>query len=112
MAYADYDFYINDYHGKAIIRADFDRLITRAGSYIDSITLGRASSYSASDAVKMATCAVADAWLTNEQGGELQSQSVGSWSRTYANKVKSNEDRLYDAAKLYLGPTGLLSRWI
>lgn len=112
MAYADYTFYKDEYKGKAIIEADFNRLISRAYSYIDSITQGRASSYSADDAVRMASCAVADVWLTNERGGELQSQSVGGWSKTYANKVKSAESRLYDAAKLYLSSTGLLSRWI
>lgn len=112
MAYADYSFYIGEYNGKAIIQADFDRLIIRASSYIDSITQGRASSYSADDAVKMASCAVADAWLKNEQGGDLQSQRVGSWSRTYANKLESPENRLYKAANLYLSNTGLLSRWI
>lgn len=112
MAYADFTFYTEEYKGKAIIEADFNRLVTRASSYLDSITQGRASSYSADNAVKMAACAVADAWLTNEQGGELQSQSVGSWSKSYAVKAKSTDSRLYDAAKLYLGSTGLLSRWI
>lgn len=112
MAYADYTFYNENYKGKAIIEADFDRQVTRAGSYIDSITQGRASSYSADDAVKMAACAVADAWLINEQGGDLQSQSVGSWSRSYAVKAKSNDARLYDAASLYLSRTDLLSRWL
>lgn len=112
MAYVDYTFYIDIYKGKAIIEADFDRLETRASSYIDSITQGRASSYSADDAVKMASCAVTDAWLTNERGGDLKSQSVGSWSKTYAIKAKSADSKLYDAASLYLSRTGLLSRWI
>ena len=35
----------------------------------------------------MATCAVAEAWQRNEEGGEIVSQSVGSWSRTYAPAV-------------------------
>lgn len=112
MAYADYTFYTDIYKGKAIIQADFNRLATRADSYIDSITQGRASSYSTDNAVKMAACAVAEAWLTNEQGGDLQSQSVGSWSMTYANKTKSSDGRLYGAASLYLSGTGLLNRWI
>lgn len=112
MAYADYAFYTATYLGKAIIEADFNRLVTRASSYLDNITQGRASSYSADNAVKMAACAVADAWLVNERGGDLQSQSVGSWSKSYAVKAKSADSRLYDAAKLYLGSTGLLSRWI
>lgn len=110
--YADYTFYSESYKGNMIPESDFDRLITRASSYIDNITYGRASVYSTDDAVKMAACAVAEAWQVNEQGGDLQSQSVGSWSRTYAVQVKSNEQRLYDAASLHLLGTALLSRWM
>ncbi len=112
MPYADWSFYESDYAGNAIDEQDFTRLITRASSYIDRITGGRASSYSPTAPVGMAACAVAEAWQTNEQGGELQSQTVGSWSRTYAKQIKSDDARLYDAAELYLSGTGLLSRWV
>lgn len=112
MAYATYEFYTETYKGNAIPIAEFERLVTRASSYIDNITEGRATSYSTNDAVKMAACAVAEAWQVNDQGGDLQSQSVGSWSRTYAVETKSADARLYDAAKFYLSSTGLLSRWL
>ena len=112
MAYATYEFYTETYKGNAIPSAEFGRLVTRASSYIDNITGGRASSYSIDDAVKMAACAVAEAWQTNEQGGEVASQSVGSWSRSYAIKAKSNEQRLYDAVSMYLSSTDLFSRWL
>lgn len=111
-AYATYEYYADTYKGNAIAESEFERLIIRASSYIDRITAGRAASSLSADAVSMAACAVAEAWQTNEQGGELQSQSVGSWSRSYAIKPKSADARLYDAAVLYLGGTGLLSRWI
>lgn len=112
MAYADWAYYNTTYAGNVISEQDFPRLMQRASSYIDRITGGRAASYSPADPVKMATCAVAEVWYNNEQGGEVVSQSVGSWSKTYARKVKSDEARLYDAAVMYLANTGLLSRWL
>ena len=51
MIYADYEFYKTEYFGVAISEADFPRLARRASSYIDYITMGRASGYSADDAV-------------------------------------------------------------
>jgi hypothetical protein len=111
-AYADYAYYTGVYKGSAIAESEFDRLILRASSYIDRLTSGRAASYSPADPVKMAACAVAEAWQVNESGGDLQSQSVGSWSRSYATKVKSADMRLYDAAAMYLDGTGLIRRWL
>ena len=112
MAYADYAYYTGTYKGNAIAEEEFDRLITRASSYIDRVTAGGASSSPSAEPVKMAACAVAEAWQVNEQGGELTSQSVGSWSRTFATKVKTPEARLYEAAAMYLEGTGLISRWV
>ena len=112
MAYADYTFYTGTYKGNAIALADFDRLVTRASSYIDHITFGRATSYSTDDAVKMAACSVADTILAEENGGELTSQTVGSWSRSYVTSNKTSDQRLYDAARMYLAYTGLLYRGV
>lgn len=112
MAYADFTFYTDTYKGNAISSSDFDRLATRASSYIDNITNGTAAAYTTDDSVKMAACSVAEAWQKNESGGHLMSEKVGSWSRTYAESNKSDNQRLYEAAKMYLSRTGLLSRWI
>lgn len=112
MPYADWVFYKETYAGNVIAEQDFHRLMQRASSYIDRITDGRAASYSPAEPVKMATCAVAEAWQVNEQGGDLVSQSVGSWTRTYTKQAKSDEARLYAAAEMYLANTGLLSRWL
>jgi hypothetical protein len=113
MAYADYAFYLGDYCGKAIAESEFDRLILRASNYIDRITGGAAASSGPSDAVKNAACAVAEAIQINEQGGEVASQSVGSWSRTFAKtKIKNPDARLYDAAAAYLGSTGMMAGWV
>lgn len=108
--YADYPFYVETYKGCAIAEQDFERLITRAESYLHSII--SIDGYTDSDAVKMAECAVAEAWQVNEQGGEIAAQTVGKWSRTYQSKKgKSDNRRLFDAAKLYLGNHVQLARW-
>ena len=112
MAYADFTFYTETYLGKSISESEFARLALRASNHIDRITHGKASSYLPADPVKLAVCAVAEAWQVNEQGGDLTSQSVGGWSRSYAAQPKSADARLYDAASLYLDSTGLLSRWL
>jgi len=112
-AYATYEYYTDAYKGSAIAsQTEFDRLILRASSYLDRITAGGAASSSPADAVKMAACAVAEAWHINEQGGEPASQSVGSWSRTYNTKPKSAEARLYEAAAMYIPDLIAASRWL
>jgi len=111
MAYADYAFYTGTYKGNAIAVVDFDRLIARAGSWLDRMTNGESSSYSPATAVKLAACAVAEAWQVNEQGGEMVSQSVGSWSQSFTAQKRSNEERLLEAARMYLGNLIQPVRW-
>ena len=163
MIYADYEFYKTEYFGVAISEADVPRLARHASSYIDYITMGRASGYSADDAVKMACCAIAEEYQLPEMAKgaarkalyaapetaddtgatvgmgtvgkavvghtastvsvsepELQSQSVGSWSKTYRSGGESAQQALTaaqtakaalaSAANQYLAGTGLLYR--
>lgn len=136
MAYADYDFYLNTYLGTAIEEADFSRLSLRASSFLDYYTQGRAARSSELDALKMACCAVAEECQTmdtakalaqktlsaslSSEGEELQSQSVGSWSKTYRGAGESASQAittasavqaaLASAANQYLTGTGLLYR--
>lgn len=109
--YADYDFYQSTYHGNSLNQADFDRLMTRAGYYLQSITGGRAESQADNPAVKMAACAVAEVYADEDSGGAVVSETVGEWSRTYAQTGKTLDKRLYDVAALYLANTDLLARW-
>jgi hypothetical protein len=99
------------YKGNTISESDFGRLAIRAGSYLDKLTGGRISD-PPSESIKMATCAVAEAWQVNEQGGEIASQSVGSWTKTFTPKVKSDNQRLYEAAILYLDASNIIARWL
>ena len=137
MAYADYPYYKNTYLGTAIQEADFPRLALRASSFLDYYTQGRAGQNQDVNAVKMACCAVAEQYqsidlarqatlhaLQNSvnagEAGELQSQSVGSWSKTYRSGGDSAQQALSSAqaaraslgaiAQQYLGATGLLYR--
>lgn len=132
MVYVTYDYYVGTYYGQTP-ESDFNRLSVRASSYLDYITLGKAAKNADLDAVKMACCALIDAYsgvekaweaasksLDAVQGSELQSQTVGSWSRTYRSGVDTAsgalstaaeiEKGLYLVASRYLLTTGLLYR--
>lgn len=104
----DYTYYKSNYLGSEIDEESFPRLIKRAGAYLSQFECDNTT-----QSYKMAACAVAEAWQINEQGGDVVSQSVGSWSKTFANgaKPKGNEQRLSDAAKLYLGAC-VSVRWL
>lgn len=136
MAYADYADYTDTYLGTAIQKADFPRLALRASAFLDFYTQGRAERNSGLEGLKMACCAIAEQYQTIEtaqalaqkslaaslsaDGGELQSQSVGRWSRTYRSGGDSAQASLASAqaeqaslaaiAQQYLGATGLLYR--
>ncbi len=133
MVYATYDYYVGTYYGQ-MPESDFGRLAVRASSYLDYITLGKAAKNADLDAVQMACCALIDAYADVERaksaatksldsmqdGSELQSQSVGNWSRTYRSGADTAsgalataaevEKGLYLIASRYLLTTGLLYR--
>ena len=106
MVYADNIYYRSVYLGTEIAPDEFPRLCARASAYLDGVSAS--ADHPDDDAVKMAACAVAEAWQRNEEGGEVVSQSVGSWSKTYASSGKTKTDALLEAARLYLGPAGLM----
>lgn len=136
MAYADFFFYSNEYFGKAIDVFDFDRLAIRASTYLDYYTQGRAAKNQEMIELKMACCALAEQYKVIEQAqalvtknlasamesdcGEVQSETVGSWSKSYrsggdsagaAAAVASNAQSSISAvARQYLAGTGLLYR--
>lgn len=136
MAYADYEYYKNTYLGTAISEQDFPRMALRASTYLDYYTAGKAAQNDSMDAVKMACCAVAEQYQAidtaqalaqkslsaalSKEGGELKSQTVGSWTKTYqsggesaaqaAASANSAKAGLASAASMYLSGTGLLYR--
>lgn len=135
MAYADYTYYTEQFLGTAIKAEEFPRLSLCASAYLDYYTQGRAAENADMDALKMACCAVAEQYQIIEaarllasksvagsagNAGELQSQTVGSWSKTYRSPgesaglamdaAKSASGALGAVAWEYLAGTGLLYR--
>lgn len=111
-----YEFYSDVFRGQ-MTEADFYRLSVYAYSYLDELTMGRIDGElpaSTETKVKMALCAVADAYRLNEQGGGVASEANDGISVTYvaASNAKTDGRRLYEAAALFLGPTGLLYRGV
>lgn len=117
--YADYDFYLNCYYGNAIGVEDFPRLSERASDYIRAATQGISDRVDGwqSEAVKKASCAIADVLLDEEimtasafSGGQaVSSETVGSWSKSYrsptvsAAEVEYIGSRKTEAVMLHLG---------
>lgn len=111
MPYADYEYYKVTYHG-SLPEEDFDRLSRQASAYLNRVTFGRITGeWTANEAVKDACCAVAEE-LYRDDHPVLASQTVGSWSQTYAVGQSSAKVRLYEAVGLYLGHTGLMYRGV
>ncbi len=134
MIYADYEFYVNDFLGDQIEEAAFPKLAMRAGAFLDLCTMGRAKHHADMHEVKMACCALAEQYQAidtaqkaaqkslsgalSSKDGELSSQSVGVWSKSYRSGGETAkaalsaageaQQALYNTALLYLGNTGLL----
>ena len=109
MVYADYDYYLFQYSGNAVAEADFARLSRQASAYLDSLTYGKIRGPWVDDSrVKDACCALADILHAQEQGGEVASESNDGASVTYVTSGKTAQNRMYDAAVMYLSSTGLL----
>ena len=120
MSYADYNFYVNDFHGDVIAGEDFDKYASRASDYLDYITMGKAQSYDdTNDALAKACCAVAEqidlADSVGVAAGMVASETVGSHSVSYRSgaEMKASLDAsMLNAAQMYLLPTGLLYRGV
>lgn len=136
MVYANYEFYKATYMGTAIKETDFPRMALRASAFLDYYTQGKAAKNAGLDALKMACCALAEQYqlidtaqeLANKSlsagaetdGTELQSQTVGSWSKSYRSggdsaasamaALNTANQRLAEIARQYLAETGLLYR--
>lgn len=136
MIYADYDYYFfGPYHG-ALSMEEFGKLVIRASSFLNYITQGKAEQNAELDAVKMCCCALVDQYAIIEaaqelakkniaaglasDGAEVQSETVGGYSRSLrsggdsssaAIKAASAARRgLAGVAREYLSHTGMLYR--
>lgn len=134
MAYADYRFYETEYYGDSIPESIFPKYAMLASAYLDSVTMRRAKAHADMPELKMACCALAEQYPAIDTAqkaaqkslasslesaeGELSSQSVGGWSKSYRSggdtakaalsAAQSAQQALYNTALIYLGGTGLL----
>ena len=104
MVHADYDFYRNEYFGRAIPAEDFPRLALRGSQYIDYITQGRAAAQVELEAVQMCCCALAEQYQSIEAAAQLAQKSLA------AGAAAENRAALLSIARQYLARTGLLYR--
>lgn len=112
MIYADFSYYKDTYCGE-MAEGDFKRLSRQASAYLDSVTFDRIAAVTdekIKERVREACCAVADVLLRKEQRDGIASETNDGISVTYTTEGSTDEQRLYRAAVLYLGNTGLLYR--
>lgn len=121
MVYADYEFYTTEFLGTELDESAFNQNAVRASSYLDYITMGKAEKNADLHALKMVCCALAEqyqAFLSAQkrvisENGEIQSESVGSWSQTYRSGSDAMEAAKVQMASIvgqHLAHTGLLYR--
>lgn len=117
MIYADFDFYKSVFFGESIKLEDFDRYASKASSFLDYYTMGKAKANPDMDEVKMACCAIAEKYqlveISANGSGLKKSETVGSYSVSYVSSDEVATAARTDMARLaqqYLAGTGLLYR--
>lgn len=128
MIYADYNFYVSSFYGNVIPEEEYAAAALRASQFLDYYTMNRAKQQPELEALKLACCAMAEEYHTiftaqklsqqaAETTGEMQSQTVGSYSVTYRSKADTARTiaaeargRMVAIARQHLAHTGLLYR--
>lgn len=106
--YVDYDYYSNTYQGK-VKAEDFPILETKASGILNYYTFNRIETVD--DNVKLAVCELIDFIQEDEEGKEIESEKVGSYSVTYAKQsVFAKARKQKGIITKYLGHTNLLYR--
>lgn len=114
MLSVGYEFYVATYQGNRISAEEWPALSRDAAAYLEDLTLGRTAADLPAEfveRVQMAVCAVAEEYKAERDNGgnAVVSESVGAWSRSYAQTWSPSRRRM-DAAWRWLGTTGLLYR--
>ncbi len=122
-AYADYEFYIVNYRGKAVSETDFPVAALNATQFIRTLTVGRSDRYEGEE-IKYATCAAAEAYAqafrfseSEAETAEISTENTDGYSVSYVSQRQSGETqealfkrKAYDAVRTWLSGTGLLNR--
>lgn len=118
--YVSYDFY-KETLGGIITAEDFQRAETQAEAHIRALTYINGDIFAVeSDTVKVAVCAAAEVIYQHEQRGNapaLKSESNDGYAVSYVTEAQDGQTaeevlrkKIYEAIRLYLLPTGWLSR--
>jgi hypothetical protein len=111
MAYATYEFYINQYKGTALPLSDFEHFIKKAGAFLDYVTFERIKNDVTliSDQIKSAECEMAAIYYSDSQRA-VKSEKAGELSYSYLVREIDLNTELYKTAQKYLSTGGLLYR--
>lgn len=126
MFKVEYEYYRDEYFGKSISEEEFPRYMKLANKYISPLTYQRVDtllddpdiSEDTKNKVRDAYCAIGDLICvsTSDDGvtthGEVKSESIGPWSRSYTTNSDSSEttfeSKVYSKLNFLLAGTGLL----
>ena len=84
-AYADYEFYQNEYGGTKVPKTEFKSLSLKASALVDQITFHRAEG---TNEVKMAVCAAVDSLYIPGDDGNIASETNDGYSVTYKARTE------------------------
>lgn len=114
MNKVDYRYYVEEYGGN-MEEESFFKASRRASAYISGLTMEKSElpRWAEDSRVKDAICSVSEEFYRQSDGrGEVASETNHNISRSYVTSGRSNEQKLYNAACMYLATTGLLYRGI
>ena len=126
MAFADYEFYMNEYRGNSIPESDFDRLEAKAAFEVDRRALNRArvvigaeDNADLIEKIRMATCEVAEVMFSYSVSAGISpvvaSEKVGDHSVQFVDTEKRRDSMSADIAgaiERYLELSGLMFRGV
>lgn len=120
--YVDYLYYTVEYGGGQISEEKFNSCVRKAEAYIRQLTYARGDIFAVEkDTVKDAVCSVAEVYNAFEGelsgAGKVKSENNDGYSVTYVTEQTDGQTaeellrkKAYEAAYMYLLPTGWLGR--
>ena len=128
----DFEYYSTSFNGKLVPQETFEKYNIMATSKVNYFTSSRINGDNISNNIKNCTCEIIELIYTQDSNKkslinginekQIQSETVGPHSVTYANSVSILENQIYSTDDLdkeiyiiclsYLGHTGLMYRGI
>lgn len=89
MKYADYNYYVNDYHGSTISTDEYEKYAAKAAQYIKRYTYDNIGDNDIPECVKMCACELADKIYGYDAviNKGIASEKVGDLSVNYESSV-------------------------